>query len=149
MYTCAPVAFKTWCGHQYRMGIICPPLVEIGLGWLSKLDVDMSPRPHAHRRAWTIIERSWRLKIYHSYQRQLQQSQPGKIHPATFCGLCFCNLVLIFHGMDRPFKRTKIRLKELVHLLIFGESSKCLTQNSKFLEMSVLPSFVFQVYFGP
>ena len=21
----APVAFKTWCGHQYRGGIICPP----------------------------------------------------------------------------------------------------------------------------
>ena len=21
----APVAFKTWCGHQYRVGIICPP----------------------------------------------------------------------------------------------------------------------------
>ena len=27
----APVAFKTWCGHYYRVGIICPPLVEIGL----------------------------------------------------------------------------------------------------------------------
>ena len=23
--TGAPVAFKTWCGHQYRVGIICPP----------------------------------------------------------------------------------------------------------------------------
>ena len=21
----APVAFKTWCGHPYRVGIICPP----------------------------------------------------------------------------------------------------------------------------
>ena len=21
----APVAFKTWCGHQYCVGIICPP----------------------------------------------------------------------------------------------------------------------------
>ena len=28
----APVAFKTWCGHQCRVGIICPPLVDIGLG---------------------------------------------------------------------------------------------------------------------
>ena len=26
----APLAFNTWCGHQYRVGIICP-LVEIGL----------------------------------------------------------------------------------------------------------------------
>ena len=23
--TGAPVAFKTWCGHDYRVGIICPP----------------------------------------------------------------------------------------------------------------------------
>ena len=23
--TDTPVAFKTWCGHQYRVGIICPP----------------------------------------------------------------------------------------------------------------------------
>ena len=49
--TGAPVAFKTWCGNQYRVGIICPPLVEIGLRWLPKLGVDTSPRPHAHRRA--------------------------------------------------------------------------------------------------
>ena len=28
-----------------------PPLVEIGLRWLPKLGVDMSSRPHAHRRA--------------------------------------------------------------------------------------------------
>ena len=47
----APVVFKSWCGHQYRVGIISPPPVEIGLGWLPKLGVDMSPRPHAHRRA--------------------------------------------------------------------------------------------------
>ena len=48
----APVAFKTWCGHQYWVGIICPPpLVEIGLRWLPKLGVDKS---HAHRRASII-----------------------------------------------------------------------------------------------
>ena len=27
-----------------------PPMVEIGLRWLPKLGVDMSTRPHAHRR---------------------------------------------------------------------------------------------------
>ena len=49
-------AFKTWCGHQYGVGIICPPpLVEIGLMWLPKLGVDLSPRPHAHRRACTNL----------------------------------------------------------------------------------------------
>ena len=48
--TGGPVAFKIWFGHQHRVGIICPPLVEIGLGWLPKLGVDTSPRPHAHRR---------------------------------------------------------------------------------------------------
>ena len=50
--TGAPVAFKTWCGHQYRVGIICPPpcaLVEIGLRWLPKLGEDKSPCPHTHR----------------------------------------------------------------------------------------------------
>ena len=40
----APVAFKTWCGHQYMVGI--------GLRGLPKLGVDTSPRPHAHRCAW-------------------------------------------------------------------------------------------------
>ena len=50
----APVAFKTWCGHQYREGIIC--LVEIGLRWLPKLGVDTSPRPHVHRRACHDID---------------------------------------------------------------------------------------------
>ena len=25
MYSGAPVAFKTWCGHQYRVGRICLP----------------------------------------------------------------------------------------------------------------------------
>ena len=25
VYSGAPVAFKTWCGHQYMVGIICPP----------------------------------------------------------------------------------------------------------------------------
>ena len=34
---------------------ICPPLVEIGLGWRPKLGMDMSPRPHAHRRACTVF----------------------------------------------------------------------------------------------
>ena len=34
-FTGAPVAFKTWCGHKYRVGIICPP-------WLR----------YAQRRAW-------------------------------------------------------------------------------------------------
>ena len=34
---------------KYRVGIICPPLVEIVLRWLPKLGVDMSPRPYAHR----------------------------------------------------------------------------------------------------
>ena len=34
-----------WGGHNL------PPMVEIGLRWLPKLGVDMSPRPHAHRRA--------------------------------------------------------------------------------------------------
>ena len=29
-------------GPQYRVGIICPPLVEIGLRWLPKLDKDQS-----------------------------------------------------------------------------------------------------------
>ena len=50
--TGAPVALKTWCGHQSRVDRICPPLVEIGLRWLPKIGVDTSPRPHAHRRAW-------------------------------------------------------------------------------------------------
>ena len=26
----APVAFKTWCGHQYRVGIICPTWLRQG-----------------------------------------------------------------------------------------------------------------------
>ena len=29
-------------GPQYRVGIICPPLVEIGLRWLPKLGKDQS-----------------------------------------------------------------------------------------------------------
>ena len=46
LYSGAPVAFKTWCGHQYRMGIIFPPpLVEIGLRWLPKLGVYLSTCP--------------------------------------------------------------------------------------------------------
>ena len=36
----APVAFKTWWGHQYRVDIICPSLVGIGLRWLPKLGVE-------------------------------------------------------------------------------------------------------------
>ena len=52
-YNIQPVAFKTWWGHQYIVGIICPPPVGIGLRWLPKPLVDTSPRPHAHRRAWT------------------------------------------------------------------------------------------------
>ena len=47
----APMAFKTWCGHKYIGWAWSAPLVEIGLRWLPKLGVDMSPRPHAHRRA--------------------------------------------------------------------------------------------------
>ena len=55
-YASTPVAFKTWCGHQYRVGIIYPPpLVEIGLRWLPKHGVDTSPCPYAHRRAWTML----------------------------------------------------------------------------------------------
>ena len=50
----APVAFKTWWGHQYMVGIICPPAVEIGFRWLPKLGVDTSPRPHAHRHACCV-----------------------------------------------------------------------------------------------
>ena len=50
--TGTPVAFKTWCGHQYRVGIICLLWLRyIGLRWLPKLGVDTSSRPHAHRRA--------------------------------------------------------------------------------------------------
>ena len=51
------MAFKTdlvWIPDQYRVGIIPLP-VEIGLRWLQKLGVDMSPRPHAHRRAWARL----------------------------------------------------------------------------------------------
>ena len=44
----APVAFKTWWGHQYMVGIIClHPLVGIGLRLLPKLGVDTSQRPGA------------------------------------------------------------------------------------------------------
>ena len=37
-------------GISNVIDIICP-LVEIGLIWQPKLGVDMSTRPHAHRRA--------------------------------------------------------------------------------------------------
>ena len=36
-------------GHHYVVGIICPPLVGIGIRWLPKLRVDQ--RPHVHRGA--------------------------------------------------------------------------------------------------
>ena len=35
-----PVAVKTWWGHQYKVGIICP------YGWNRKLGEDQSPHPH-------------------------------------------------------------------------------------------------------
>ena len=50
MHSGAPMAFKTWLGHEYMVGIICPPLVGIGLRWLPKLGVDSVhwTRPHIH-----------------------------------------------------------------------------------------------------
>ena len=65
----APVAFKTWCGHQYRVGIICPPLVEIGLRWLPKLGVDTSPRPHVHMRTC-----NFRFEIKSTGNRQMSNA---------------------------------------------------------------------------
>ena len=57
----APVAFKTWWGHQYMVGIICPHPSpgwnRVLKSWRPKLGVDTSPRPHAHRRA--------RLYLFH------------------------------------------------------------------------------------
>ena len=47
----APVAFKNWWGHQYRVGIICP-LVGIGL---PKLGTDTSPRPQNHMHDFTVM----------------------------------------------------------------------------------------------
>ena len=54
-YTGTPVAFKTWWGQQYMVGIICLPPIGIGLRWQQKLGVDTSPRPHAYRRACTYL----------------------------------------------------------------------------------------------
>ena len=47
----APVAFKTWCGRTYRVGIICPP----GRDRVPQLVVDTSPYPHANGRACTCL----------------------------------------------------------------------------------------------
>ena len=65
----ALAAFKTWCGHQYRVGIICPPLVEIGLRWLPKLGVDTSPRPHVHMRTC-----NFRFEIKSTGNRQMSNA---------------------------------------------------------------------------
>ena len=54
------------CGFQNLVwtpiqgGHNLPPLVDIGLRWLPKLGVDMSPRPHIHRRAcdMTLVKTS-------------------------------------------------------------------------------------------
>ena len=46
------MAFKSWWGHLYMVGIIYP-LVKIGLRWQPKLGGDQSPCPQAHRRAWS------------------------------------------------------------------------------------------------
>ena len=68
----APVAFKTWWGHQYRVGKICPPPVGIGLRWLPKHGVDMSPRPHAHRRACLKIhEKITKIKVQKKYMNKI------------------------------------------------------------------------------
>ena len=44
-----PVAFKTWWGQQYMVGIICPPTVGIGLRWQPKLGVAEYPYHYVHR----------------------------------------------------------------------------------------------------
>ena len=46
-------AHRLACDFQNLVGISvnATPQVGIGLRWLQKLGVDMSPRPHAHRRA--------------------------------------------------------------------------------------------------
>ena len=36
---------KTWWGQQYRVAIICFPLVEIGLRWMPKLGRVQTPCP--------------------------------------------------------------------------------------------------------
>ena len=47
--TGAPVAFKTWWGHQYRVGIYCPHWLRGLKGGCQNLDT--SSCPHAHWRA--------------------------------------------------------------------------------------------------
>ena len=52
MHSGAPkYGFQNLEGTSVYGGNNLPPLVGIGLRWLPKLDVDTSPRPHAHRRA--------------------------------------------------------------------------------------------------
>ena len=43
--------FQNLVGTSVYSGHNLAPLVGIGLRWLLKLGVDMSQRPHAHRRA--------------------------------------------------------------------------------------------------
>ena len=61
------IFMKTWCGHQYRVWHNLPPLAEIGIRWLSKLGVDTSPRPHAHRCACIISNRAFKTKSVPDY----------------------------------------------------------------------------------
>ena len=82
-----PVAFKTWCGHQYRVGIISPPPpVEIGLEWLRKLGVDTSPCPHTYRG-------NWYLKAFETFHDIMGFKCDFKIHLTPFCDTLFLRSV--------------------------------------------------------
>ena len=91
----APVAFKTWCGHQYIRWAQSAPLVEVGLKWLPKLGVNTSPRPHAHRRTWMLLLWIWGKQVTAFYKLQNSLDLMAKTTSPM------CNLVTFISSSGR------------------------------------------------
>ena len=126
------VPYRRACGFQnlvwtpVQCGHNLPPLVEIGLGQLPKLGVDMSPHPHAHRPAWicrVVLEHTLHaamcctrveliLMIYRNQKRGMKCFKTMQLNQA----IMFTQQRFIKNNLSNLF--SKITSNQSIHLKV-------------------------------